>query len=80
MSYNQMKEFPSGITIAQMKEILKNAPEVDATGKPFILMMSFSDSNSEERIVPVENVLVEQTIRKLTDGTFGNQITVMEGY
>lgn len=75
MSSNQPLRFSGGITVTQMKEFLANAPEVDADGKPFILFMEIPPSN-DEYIVGVEGILIEETQRRLADGTFGTQITL----
>lgn len=78
MSNSDPVRYKDGLTIAQLKELLKDAPEVDANGNPFILMLN--TGGVDEYTLPVQGVLVEQTMRKLADGTYGNQITVFKGY
>jgi hypothetical protein len=75
MSNNQPIRFSGGITIVQMKEFLANAPEVDADGKPFIVLMEHTCSD-DTRVLPVEGILIETTERRLPDGSFGTQITL----
>lgn len=67
-------KFDDGLNIAELKDILMGMPEVDAEGKPFKVLIA--EPNQGGCTVPAEVVEIEETKRRLVDGSFGKQITL----
>lgn len=75
---SKAKEFTykDGLTVAQLKELLRDAPEVDAKGVPFVVMICGTGPDCYS--LPVDLVVIEETERKLPDGTRGKQFTLYQ--
>jgi hypothetical protein len=67
---------PTGFTIKQMKDLLRHAPEVDADGKEFLVLIR--GGGEDEFTLPINDIVLEGTERKLVDGTFGYQVILHE--